>query len=275
VTATKIGGTVAVLAILVLACSGKTSSATSSERICTPGAYVYCRCQDRQEGTKLCHDDGAGFDKCLPCETATNPEVPVPPGETPPTGQDAGDDAPVGPGKCGDKIVQQDEDCDDGNTDDSDGCDTSCRLSGTDPPASRSCPGLDVHVWGTARAVTLTSTTTGAPNTASANPACPSAAGNFPTNGAASNDRLFHVTAHRTGLMTVSTGDTNFDNWIYVSETCAAGENTYITCSNKVQGVGSETLSFPVDAGKSYTVFVDGSGISGNEGAFRVTFNIM
>ncbi len=23
---------------------------------CTPGAYVFCRCQDRSEGTKLCQD---------------------------------------------------------------------------------------------------------------------------------------------------------------------------------------------------------------------------
>lgn len=31
---------------------------------CTPGAYVFCRCADRAEGTKLCKEDGASFEAC-------------------------------------------------------------------------------------------------------------------------------------------------------------------------------------------------------------------
>lgn len=40
------------------------SAVTSKDRICTAGNYVFCRCEDRTEGTKLCHDDSQGFDKC-------------------------------------------------------------------------------------------------------------------------------------------------------------------------------------------------------------------
>jgi hypothetical protein len=55
-----------VFAVVAFACSAKNGA--SSDRLCTPGAYVYCRCQNRDEGTKLCNDDGAGFQACLPCD---------------------------------------------------------------------------------------------------------------------------------------------------------------------------------------------------------------
>lgn len=56
------GGAVA----LAVACGGQSSEgATSEERICTPGAYVYCRCEDRSEGTKLCNTDGRTFRACV------------------------------------------------------------------------------------------------------------------------------------------------------------------------------------------------------------------
>jgi cysteine-rich repeat protein len=266
--ASRLGAAAFVLA-LVAACSGGSSS--NGAKVCKPGSSVYCRCQDRQEGTKLCNDDGTGYDACLPCETYDDPEVPP----DPPLDFDAGADALASnPADCGDRAVQQGEDCDDGNTDDSDGCDASCRLSGSDPPASRSCPGLDVHVWGT-HAVELSASTLGSPNTTSATPACPSAAGNTPATGSAASDRLFHVTAHASGLLTVTTSDTGFDNFVYVLDACAAGANAYVTCANEIAGAGGETIAFPVDAGESYTVVVDGTGTNGpKEGSFRVTFTL-
>jgi hypothetical protein len=39
-------------------------AASSSNKICTPGAYVYCRCENRLEGTKLCGDAGNAFADC-------------------------------------------------------------------------------------------------------------------------------------------------------------------------------------------------------------------
>src|SRR5262249_24298324 len=150
---------------LIVACSSaSTGAGPSSDKICTPGAYVYCRCQDREEGTKLCHEDGKGFDRCEPCESETNPESPGGPTPYEPEPQtDAGPAQEAG--KCGDKIVQEGEECDDGNTDETDGCNASCRLAGADAPSSRSCPGMAIHLFGDA--VTFTTSTLGAPNTTS------------------------------------------------------------------------------------------------------------
>jgi hypothetical protein len=39
-------------------------SAKPTDPICTPGAYVFCRCESRQEGTKLCLDNAVAFAKC-------------------------------------------------------------------------------------------------------------------------------------------------------------------------------------------------------------------
>ena len=34
---------------------------------CTPGGFVFCRCSNRDEGTKMCRADGQSFDPCTPC----------------------------------------------------------------------------------------------------------------------------------------------------------------------------------------------------------------
>jgi cysteine-rich repeat protein len=43
-------------------CSSSTAATTGVK--CTPGNYVFCRCADRAEGTKLCKEDGASFEAC-------------------------------------------------------------------------------------------------------------------------------------------------------------------------------------------------------------------
>lgn len=265
----------ATLAASVLPAACSSEAAPKKERLCTPGNYVFCRCQDRQEGSKLCNDDGASFGPCEPCETFDNPEIP--PDEYPPDNPLPEKDASP-PGECGDGIVQQGEDCDDKNTDDADGCDQGCKLAGADAPATRSCPGLEVHVWGGAHAPTLVSNTTGSGNR-SADPSCPSAQGNTPTRGGAASDRVFKVIAHKSGSMTVSVTDATYNNFVYVAAACTPSDVSWLACANKVDGPGGETLSFPVDAGKTYYVFVDGAGAGllgepPREGPFRVTFKI-
>lgn len=51
------------LAAMAAACASS-NKATDDGKVCTAGAYVYCRCEDRAEGTKLCQADGKGFDAC-------------------------------------------------------------------------------------------------------------------------------------------------------------------------------------------------------------------
>ncbi len=45
------------------------NGAADDGRLCTPGNYVFCRCADRSEGTKLCKPDGKTFESCQPCTT--------------------------------------------------------------------------------------------------------------------------------------------------------------------------------------------------------------
>lgn len=261
---------------LLLACT--TTPKAKSDKDCSPGAYVFCRCRDRQEGTKLCKDDGQSFGPCEPCETADNPEGPLEPGDPGPDQPfpepDAGDgDGGSTPnGSCGNGKVESGEDCDDGNTNETDGCDSKCKLAGATPFASNACPGLEVHVWGGAHSPTLKSTTDGSGNRR-VTPSCTSTT--YPTAGATAADRVFKVIAHKTGTLNVTTSDVKYSMFLYASETCAPDENSYITCVNEKDGNAPEKMSFPVDAGKTYHVFVDGYGTSANnQGWFRIAFQI-
>ncbi|OJY29812.1 MAG: hypothetical protein BGO98_49270 [Myxococcales bacterium 68-20] len=259
---------------LLLACT-TSGNTVKEDKLCNPGNYVFCRCRDRQEGAKLCKEDGHSFGPCEPCESYDNPEGPLEPGdpEEPIPTPDAGPDAEPEPNAtCGDGVVQRGEDCDDANTNETDGCDSKCKLAGTTPSATNACPGLDVHVWGGAHKPTLASTTFGSGNR-SVTPNCTTTA--FPTSGAAAADRVFRVSAHKTGTLNVTTSDVNYSMFLYASDACAAGANTYLTCVNENGGNGPESMSLSVEAGKTYHVFVDGYGIDANkEGNFRITFQI-
>src|SRR5687768_1930472 len=59
-------GAVMAAAALFVSVQGCTSDtgATPGGVKCTPGNYVFCRCADRGEGTKLCREDGASFEAC-------------------------------------------------------------------------------------------------------------------------------------------------------------------------------------------------------------------
>lgn len=273
----------ALLAAVIGGCAAQTKA--KDDKLCTPGAYVFCRCQDRAEGAKLCNETGNGFGKCEPCETDTNPEID--PGSTSSSGSSgdpfpeedsgpsSGDGGPSG-GDCGDGVVQVGEDCDDKNTNDTDGCNTSCKLAGTNPSSTNNCPGMEVHVWGGAHKPTITGSTVGAPKRG-VTPNCTNQPANS-TSGAAGGDRVFKVIAHKTGTLSVKVSDNNYDAFLFVVADGKCTTSTtleYLACRNGVNGAGAETITVPVDAGKTYHVFVDGAGIgSDNEGNFRVTFEI-
>jgi cysteine-rich repeat protein len=270
----------ALLAAVVFGCSAETKA--KNEKLCTPGAYVFCRCQDRQEGAKLCNETGDGFGKCEPCETDTNPEID--PGGTSSSGGSSGDPFTEDDGgtteggggaNCGNGVVDNGEDCDDKNSVDTDGCDTNCKLAGLNPAATNNCPGLEVHVWGGAHKPTTTGSTNGSGNRA-VTPNCTNQPAN-PTSGAAAADRVFKVVAHKTGTLNVKVTDNNYDSFLYVvaDGKCTGTNVEYLACRNGVNGAGAETISVPVNAGSTYHVFIDGAGIgTDKEGNFRVTFEI-
>src|SRR5262245_26976598 len=111
----------ALLLAVFVGCAAETKA--KPEKLCTPGAYVFCRCQDRQEGAKLCNETGDGFGKCEPCETDSNPEI-TDPGTSssgsssgdPFTEVDGGPKEGGGGANCGNGVVDVGEDCDDKNS---------------------------------------------------------------------------------------------------------------------------------------------------------------
>ncbi len=248
---------------------------TDAPSTCKPGEYYFCRCKNRDDGSHLCKADGRSFEACEPCESTSegefggdDPDDPVPA----PAPRDAGHDSrPLPTETCGDGVVQDGEECDDANSAADDGCDESCHLSGTNPLSSRSCPGMPVHVG--SLPVAYGGTTVGSTNTAAARPACPGTAG--VTSGSTTADRVFRVVARRTGTMKVRTSDATFDAFLYVTTSCVPdGRNlSYFACENGASGINAEALSFPVTAGSTYSVVVDGAGVA-QQGEFRVTFSI-
>lgn len=264
---------------LLLACTA--TPAAKTEKLCTPGDYVFCRCRDRQEASKLCKEDGMSFGPCEPCDGLDTPELPFDPGDSgKPDVEDGGrkEAGLEGPKSCGNGVIESGEDCDDKNGSDTDGCDSNCRLSGLAPAATNACPGLEVHVWGGTHTPSLAGTTVGSGNRSVA-ATCGSSEGSTPTIGGASADRVFKVVAHKTGTLEVAVTETDYNAFVYVAEACPSDNVEWATCSNEVDGVGNETVSLPVTSGMSYYVFVDGalpSNLDGTklQGNYRVTFSI-
>jgi cysteine-rich repeat protein len=244
------------------------------ERQCTPNKKVFCRCRDRGQGEALCNSTGTGWaSPCEPCETIDNPVIPYrPPPRDASFWPDASDDAPEDP--CGNGVVDEGEDCDDQNEADTDGCDKKCKIAGLDPFATRSCPGLDVHVW--SHPVVYDGATIGAPLVTKIDPSCPSDQGNVPTRGDAGPERIFRIVAHKTGTLTAATSETDFDSFLFFQQTCATGDYVpYSACTNKAYGLDGESISIPVQAGNAYTLVVDGAGIDHfGGGYFRLTLKI-
>lgn len=267
------------LVALFVACSSTPAKKTT---LCTPNKASYCRCQDREQGEKTCAKDGQSFGPCEPCETIDNPEGPLLPGDPGiddpyPKGDDdddvdAGgkDSGPTTTARCGDGTVQKGEDCDDANAANDDGCDDKCKLAGTKPDSSQTCPGLAVDIWGGEHRPTLTLTTDGAGDRKSKD-LC-AASGSTAVNGAGAPDRVFHVTAHANGTMNVAVTNADFNTYVYVASDCDPATETATKCVNKVNAVGDETLVFGATAEKTYSVFVDGA--DGAKGNFKITFAI-
>lgn len=95
-----------------LAAGCGSSDAEGDKRLCTPNAFVFCRCADFSPGTKQCSADGMSFGECGGCipegDSALPPEDTAPPPEdtfVPPS--DAPDDTAGVPG-CPGKVLAVD-----------------------------------------------------------------------------------------------------------------------------------------------------------------------
>ncbi len=265
--ASKIAALVGLAGALVLACSSAATTPTKTD--CKAGDAYYCRCANRDEGTRVCNEDGTTYGPCEPCfdepplpeEDSSFPDedVSVPP-------SDAGDAQTGDGGPCPNGTVDPGEACDDGNRTPNDGCSTTCTLEGAATVGDR-CPGMPVHVWD--RAVAYTGSTIGGTDDYSASPDCTGASG------FGSPERVFAVTAHKTGTMRVATTAAPFPHMIYRADACTPTGRTftYAACSN-VANNGNETLMFAVTSGTTYYVVIDGGSAGQQQGNFTVTFSI-
>ena len=226
-----------------------TTGAAVTSTLCKASQEVYCRCQDFGEGTKLCADDGQSYGPCLPCPGVDPGADSGGPGPFD-AGMDARGDASDAASLCGNKLVDTNEACDDGNKVNDDGCTTSCVPAGGYPAQAGLCPGMPVDVWATA--VTFATTTKLFPLTYRAKAACNGATGSL------GSDRVFLVTPHATGMLTVKASGATFDVMLYARSGCAT-EASELGCQNASNGLGDETLVVPVTKGTPVYVVVDGA----------------
>jgi cysteine-rich repeat protein len=237
---------------LVSACSDN----AASTRVCTPGSNVFCRCINREQGTKKCNAAGDGYEtECrlgenLPCPDGEEVDASVEPFDAgpPPPPVDAASDAPS---LCGNRVVDTNEGCDDGNRLDGDGCSANCEPQGI-PVTAGTCPGMSVHIWGS-RAVEVSGNTAPYENRHDSDRFCDSN-----TFGIIGKDRVYAVVPHKSGKMVVETANATFDTAIFIRTTCD-NKASEVACAAKVVGNGGERLEYNVIANNTYYVFLDGA----------------
>ncbi len=207
-------------------CSG--STATNEDNLCTPGAYVFCKCADKAEGTKLCKDDGQSFEKCTTSASGecVGGEIPDP---------KTGD--PVNPP---DDVVEPDDDA---------GTTPANPLNGCPGKSQALTPGADIKLEGD------TKTATG--DRKGKTGAC--------AVGTGANDHVYHLIPSGTGSLEVKVqGVDGLDPLAYVRTTCEDAE-TQAACAPPLQ-TKLVTMKLNVATGKDYYLFIDGA--SGTAGKY-------
>jgi cysteine-rich repeat protein len=177
----------------------------------------------------------------------------------------------VGP-KCNDGIVQDGEACDDGDQLEDNGCNTSCLPAGDTSGLGR-CDAtghgsVKVNVWNTP--VTFTGSTTNMGQNFSTNANLVTCGGT----GGPYADRAYAVIPHKSGQLTVTISNANFDHMLYARQGC--GSTTDLACADANNDSSGESITFPVTAGTVYDVIIDGSFNSQvpTKGNFTMTLSI-
>jgi cysteine-rich repeat protein len=170
---------------------------------------------------------------------------------------------------CGNGKVDPGESCDDKNKIAGDGCEPNC-VPGGNPNGADVCPGMPVTVWGTSVVNVRNQTTTGY-GTALARKAGTCPGGTSTSTGTNAPNRVYAVTAKKTGTMTVTTSNVSFDHQLYVRSNCT-DQSSEITCASAQSGNVGETMSFTVQDGSTYYVVVDG--LVTGAGNYDIAFSI-
>lgn len=235
--ASFLGAAIAATALFVgmQGCSS-TTDATSGAVHCTPGNYVFCRCADRAEGTKLCKDDGASFEAC---STSANGECAGGEDLTDPmTGQEQ-------PPPSSEETKPPEQ---------------------AGPPGSPvdACPGKPTAVTPGAATV-IDGDTTGAKSDLKGKPgAC--------LVGDGGPDHVYDVVATGSGSLDIQVqGMDALNPLVYVRTTCA-DEASQSACAPPLGAAKLVKTQINVVVGQHYFVVVDGA--SGSAGKYKLTMKL-
>lgn len=244
---------IAAAVLIAMACS---SADGDAGRVCEPGAEIYCRCENLEEGSQFCKDDGTGYERCEPCfdDYDTDGDYGFPEDDGSPTpNRDAGRDG--NSAGCGNGAVDPGESCDDGNDVADDGCDA-C-VAGGNPLGGSVCPGVTVHLWDAP--FTLIGSTQNA-STAHTGLEC-----NGET-GSGSPDRVYSIVSHVSGMLHVRVESATFATALFVRPTC---DDVFSQSGCTL----TDQLETPVRADTPLALTVDGAG-NNQRGDFTLRFEV-
>ncbi len=215
-----------------------TDDAESSEdRICTPGAYVFCRCADRAQGTKLCMDDGTSFEQCTTGNGGICKGGEI---EDPNTGRPVDHE---------------------GNPIDEDGK----PIEPTTPKdALETCPGKATALGANTDIVLQGDTTNASDDFKGDTGAC--------ITGSGGGDHVYRLQPTASGNLSIKVkGEGDLNPTVYVRTTCEDAK-TQIACGETTGVGGLEQMQRNVVTGREYFLVVDGA--SGSAGKYTVTMRL-
>lgn len=229
------GSAIAALFLVTFAqgCFGD-NTAESEARICTPGAYVFCRCADRAEGTKLCKD-GKAFEACT---TGAGGECAGGEIDDPDTGKPVDENG---------EIIQPEPE--------------------PEPKpvtnALDTCPGKPTAVG--QGEIVIEGDTTGAADDLKGKPgAC--------TAGSGGPDHVYRLQPTATGNLSIKVqGQDAMNPTVYLRTSCE-DEASQVACGETTGAGGLEQFQYNVVTGKEYFLVVDGA--SGSAGKYTVTLKL-
>jgi hypothetical protein len=226
---------------------------------CTPNLRTFCRCPGGDGGTQVCASDGRSFGECGPCPTSG------------PSGDDDDDGLPFPGGPvCGNTIVEPGEQCDDGNTEDSDECTSLCQRGRPGGPG----PGEGVDTCDGAAPASLNVGVEFQSHQGLAS----AGADLRGSCGGDGSELVFGLTPTITGRLelTLSPEDPSLDMVLYVRRGTCADEASELAggCQNATAAGGEEKLTLSVEAGTSYFVFADAQAVSTGAASFVLTARV-
>ncbi len=236
---TLLGAALAATALFISAqgCTATTDAAPNGTH-CTAGNYVFCRCADRAEGTKLCKEDGQSFEACSTgnegqCsggEDLTDPQTGS--AVTPPAEQPTQMQPPVQAGPPGSPVD--------------------------------ACPGKPTAV-AAGPALVIDGDTTGAKADLKGKLGACAAGDGGP-------DHVYHLQPTGSGSLDIQVqGEDALNPLIYLRSTCD-DENAQLACAPPLGAGKLVKLQTNVLAGHDYFLVVDGA--SGSTGKYKLAVSL-